>query len=462
MEHYQAVIIGSGQGGTPLAKKLAQAGWKTALIEKNLVGGTCVNVGCTPTKTMIASAKVANTLAQAEKWGIEVNSFQVNLPKIIARKTQVVEKFRGGSQKGLENTANLSLIFGEASFVNQKQILIQLKTGGSQTITADKIFIDAGTRPAVPDIPGLQEVDYFTSTTLMESEQLPEHLVIIGGGYIGLEFGQMYRRFGSQVTILDHNDHFLDHEDEDIAAEVQTFLQDEGIQIYTQAKTSKVVKNKEQISLTVNIASQETEITCSHILLAAGRTPNTDTLNLQAAGVKTTAKGYIEVNNKLETTTPHIYALGDITGEAKFTHISYNDYVILYHNLLENKEETTTNRLVPYCMFTDPQVGRVGLSESDARKKKLNFKVAKLPMSQVARAIETGDTRGLIKAIIDSNNGQILGATVVGQEGGEIMSLLQMAMVGKVNYTILKEMILAHPLYAEALNNLFLTLDKSE
>ncbi|MDQ4140618.1 MAG: mercuric reductase [Bacteroidota bacterium] len=461
MEHYQAVIIGSGQGGTPLAKKLAQTGWKTALIEKQQVGGTCVNNGCTPTKTMIASAKVANTVAQANIWGVEVNSFKINLPAIIDRKAQVVEKFRSGSQKGLENTDNLTLIFGEASFSGKKQIRINLNVGGSKTITADRIFIDAGTRPTVPDIPGLAEADYLTSTTLLDYLELPEHLVVIGGSYIGLEFGQMYRRFGSRVTILEHNERFLKKEDEDIAAEVQNFLQEEGIRILTQASATKVTKNNKEKLLTISTQDKEIEIACSHILVASGRTPNTNTLNLEAAGIQVNNKGYIIVNEKLETTAPDVYAIGDITGGPKFTHISYNDYVILFRNLLEQKNETTTNRMVPYCMFTDPQVARIGLSETEAWKKGININVAKLPMGHVARAIETGDTRGLIKAVVDAESGQILGATVVGQEGGEIMSLLQMAMVGRVHYKIIKEMIFAHPLYAEALNNLFLALEKS-
>ncbi|PSR55743.1 FAD-containing oxidoreductase [Adhaeribacter arboris] len=462
MEHYDAVIIGSGQGGTPLAKKLAQAGWKTALIEKELVGGTCVNNGCTPTKTMIASAKAAYTVAWAAKWGVEVPDFRVNLAAILHRKTQVVDQFRNGSQLGLENTANLTLIFGEAFFTGKKQIQITLTKGGSKVITANKIFIDAGTRPRVPDIPGLAEAGYFTSATLLDFNQIPEHLVILGGNYIGLEFGQMYRRFGSKVTILEHNKLFLKREDEDVAAEVQKFLRDEDIQIFTQASATRVTKTQNGLLITLETSGQESTMACSHILVAAGRIPNTNKLNVEAAGVKTDKQGYIVVNEKLETTAADIYALGDITGGPKFTHISYNDYVILYRNLLEQKHETTANRLVPYCLFTDPQVGRVGLTEKEARQQGQNIKVAKLPMTSVARAIETGDTRGLLKAIVDAESGQILGVAVVGQEGGEIMSVLQMAMVGKIDYKKMKEMVFAHPLYAESLNNLFLALDKTE
>ncbi len=460
MEHYDAVIIGSGQGGTPLAKKLAQAGWKTALIEKRFVGGTCVNDGCTPTKTMIASAKVAYTVAQAAKWGVEVSGFRVNLPTVINRKTEVVNSFRNGSQKGLESTANLTLLFGKAFFTGKKQVQINLPAGDSQTITANKIFIDAGTNPRVPAIPGLVDVGYFTSTTLLDFEELPAHLLILGGNYIALEFGQMYRRLGSQVTILEQSEQFLKKEDEDVAAEVRQFLEQEAIQILTQTKATKVTRSKEGIQVTITSSGKESEIVCSHILVATGRTPNTPKLNLPAADVKTDSKGYIVVNEKLETTASDVYALGDITGGPKFTHISYNDYVILYRNLLEQQNKTTTDRLVPYCLFTDPQVGRVGLTEKEAREQGLPIKVAKLPMTSVARAIETGDTRGLLKAIVAAETNQIIGVAVVGQEGGEIMSVLQMAMVGKIDYKQIKEMVFAHPLYAESLNNLFLALDK--
>ncbi|RDC63436.1 mercuric reductase [Adhaeribacter pallidiroseus] len=462
MKHFDAVIIGSGQGGTPLAKKLAQAGWKTALIERRFIGGTCVNDGCTPTKTMIASAKVAYTVAQAAKWGVEVPEYHLNLPAIIHRKTEVVHFFRNGSQQGLEKTPNLTVIFGEAYFTGNKQIHVNLKEGGSLIITADQIFIDAGTRPKVPDIPGLAEVGYFDSTTILDFTELPPHLVILGSNYIGLEFGQMYRRFGSQVTILEHNEQFLKREDEDVAAEVRQFLEKEEIQILTQTEVTCVTRHKKDIQLSVSSKGQVTEITGSHILVATGRKPNTDTLNLEAAGVEVDSKGYIVVNEKLETTAPGIYALGDITGGPKFTHIAYNDYVILYHNLLEQQNSTTKNRLVPYCLFTDPQVGRVGITEKEARQQGLNVKVAKLPMASVARAIETGDTRGLLKAVVDAETNQIIGVAVVGQEGGEIMSVLQMAMLGKIDYKQMKEMVFAHPLYAESLNNLFLTLDKPQ
>jgi pyruvate/2-oxoglutarate dehydrogenase complex dihydrolipoamide dehydrogenase (E3) component len=461
MKHYDAIIIGSGQGGTPLAKKLASQGWKTALIEKKDVGGTCVNVGCTPTKTMIASAKAAYAVMHANKFGVETTGYEINMQAIINRKNKVVESFRRGSQKSVERTENLDLIFGIASFVDEKKLQVVLNDGGEEEVSAKKIFIDVGTRAAIPDIEGLRDVGYLTSTTLMELQQVPEHLLIIGGGYIGLEFGQMYGRFGSKITIVESSERFLSREDEDIAEEVRNILKDEEIEIITNAQVMRVHKNSEIISVTVKVGDKEKEIYCSHILVSAGRTPNTDALNLEASGIKTNERGYIVSNEKLETSVKDIYVIGDVKGGPEFTHIAYNDYIILYNNLIEGKEETILNRPVPYTMFTDPQLGRVGITEQEARKKGLNIKTATLPMSHVARAIETGDTRGLMKAVVDADNGAILGVAIVGQEGGEVMSVLQMAMIGGITWQEIKDMIFAHPLYAESLNNLFMRLEET-
>ena len=462
MKNFDAIIIGSGQGGTPLAKKLAKQGWKTALIERKAVGGTCINVGCTPSKTMIASAKAAYDVAQAGKWGVEVRESIINMPAIILRKEKVVESFRKGSQEGLEKTENLSLIFGEASFTDAKTIEVVLNEGGKEMLTASKIFIDVGTRPSIPNIEGLKEVDYCTSTSLMELKEVPDHLLIIGGGYIGLEFGQMYRRFGSKVTILEFGNRFLSREDEDIAEEALKFMQAEGIDVFTDAQTTKVKKEGDLIIATVDVGGKERTIKCSHLLVSAGRTPNTDSLNLQSAGIKIDKQGYIIANKKLETSAEGVYVIGDVKGGPEFTHIAYNDYIILYNNLINGKDESIKNRMVPYTMFTDPQLGRIGITEEEAKKKGLNIKVAKLPMSHVARAIETGDTRGLMKAVVDAKSGKILGAAILGAEGGEIMSVLQMAMFGNITWMQIKDMIFAHPLYAESLNNLFMQLEKDE
>ncbi len=455
MKKYDAIIIGSGQGGNPLAKKLAEAGWRTALVEKQYAGGTCVNVGCTPTKAMIASAKAAYIAANSGDWGVEIPEFKVNISKVINRKDKIVESFRSGSQTSLEKTNNLDFIFGLASFKDQTKIHIQLNDGGTEEISAPKIFIDAGGRPAIPEIDGLQDCPYFTSTSMMELKEIPEHLLIIGGGYIGLEFGQMYRRFGSKVTILEHSERFLEKEDKDISEEISKILEGEKIKILTNVKVENIRKSNDHLTISFSIAKENKTIDCSHILLAAGRTPNTDLLNTKSAGIELDDRGHIVVNDKLETTAEGIYAIGDIKGGPEFTHISYNDFVILSGNLLNGKHQSIKDRIVPYTMFTDPQLGRIGITEQEARKKDLNIQVLKIPMEKVARAIETGDTRGLMKVIVDAKSGEILGAAVLGSEGGELMTLIQMAMLGKIKAPQLKYMIFAHPLYAESLNNLF-------
>ena len=459
MREFDAIIIGSGQGGNPLAKKLAEAGLKTALIEKDKIGGTCINYGCTPTKTMIASAKTAYTISKAAKLGIKSSLPEPDIQAILRRKTQVVESFRGGTAGGLNKTKNLEVISGTAAFTGTKQIEVTNADGSRENLTAARIFINAGTHPSVPDIEGIQNSGYVTSAGIMELKEIPEHLFIIGGSYIALEFGQMYRRFGSRVTIIERQDHVLAKEDEDITAEVQSFMKAEGIGILLNASVVKVEKDQSGLSLTISISGSEKTIKGSHLLVAAGRAANTEDLNLASAGVETDKKGYIRVNEFLETSAEGIYAIGDIKGGPKFTHVAYNDHLILAENILKNGRESTKHRLIPYCMFTDPQMGRIGLSEKEAREQGFSIKVATLAMSKVARAIETGDERGLMKAVIDSDTGQILGAAILGEEGGEVMSVLQMAMYGKIPYTQIRNMMFAHPLYSESLNNLFMTLD---
>jgi pyruvate/2-oxoglutarate dehydrogenase complex dihydrolipoamide dehydrogenase (E3) component len=459
MKSYDAIIIGSGQGGVPLAKKLAGNGWKTAIIEKDFIGGTCINFGCTPTKTMVASAKAVYNTSQSVNLGVKISDYKIDLKSIKLRKDKIVKRFRDSTLRGLQNTKNLTIIYGTASFVDKNRIAIKTNKG-IQVISGKKIFINAGGRPAIHPIEGLDAIDYLTSTSVMELTEVPEHLLIIGGSYIGLEFGQMFRRFGSKVTVLEFGEKFLSREDEDISCEIQKYLEDEEIKILLNTKAHKIAKRNKTIRVTVSTGTKTKIIKCSHLLIAAGRTPNSDLLNLNAAGVKVDNNGHITVNSKLQTNVKHIYCLGDIKGGPEFTHVSYNDYIILADNLLNNANRSIKNRLVPYCMFTDPQLGRVGITEQEARKKGLNIKVAALPMSRVARAIETGDTRGMMKAIVDADSKLILGAAILGEEGGEIVSILQMAMAGKIKYTHIREMMFAHPLYAESLNNLFMALDK--
>ncbi len=460
-KHFDAVVIGSGQGGTPLANTLGKAGWKVALVERRYIGGSCVNEGCTPTKTMVASARVAHLVRRAPDYGIETHPLKVNFKRIMERKQNVVEMFRNGGQRGLEKNPNVELIFGEAHFTGKNSLEVDLNDGGKQLLSAEKIFINTGTSPRIPDIPGLREVDYLTSRSIMELETLPEHLIVLGGGYIGLEFGQMFHRFGSQVTIIHRGTHLLSREDADVGEEIGKILSEEGISVLLQSQARTITRDTDQkIKVVVKTPEGEVEVVGSHLLVAIGRVPNSAELNLEQAGVRTDERGFITVNEKLETNVPGIYALGDVKGGPAFTHISYDDFRVLRENLLNNGQASIRDRLVPYTVFIDPQLGRVGLSEKEARAKGYAYQVAKLPMSHVARAIEMDETRGFMKALVDEKTEKILGCAILGVEGGEVMSVLQAAMMGNLSYKVIKEAVFAHPLLAESLNNLFMTLDR--
>jgi dihydrolipoamide dehydrogenase len=455
-KHYKAIIIGSGQGGTPLAQALAGKNLRTALIENTHIGGTCINEGCTPTKTMIASAKSAYNVNRSNDYGINVGEVSIDMKKIRERKRAIVKSFREGSENRLTDTKNLDLFMGTASFTGKKSISVKRNDGSVENLTADRIFINTGTRPFIPPIEGLDSVSYLDSTSIMELPEVPEHLVIIGGGYIGLEFGQMFRRFGSKVTIIQLGESLIPREDDDIIEEMTKILKDDGIDIMLNSKTKSVYQEDEkQINLSIDTPNGKEKISASHILIATGRKPNSDKLNLKEAGIKTDEKGFIKVNNKLETNIKDIYAIGDIKGPPFFTHISYDDFRIIRDNLLEGKSASIKGRPVPYTIYTDPQMGRYGLSEKEAKEQGINFKVAKMPMEYVARALEIDEIRGMMKAIINTDNNQILGCAILGVEGGEIMSMIQIAMMGKLQYTALKEGNFAHPTFAEALNTLF-------
>ncbi len=458
-EQYDAIVIGTGQGGKPLSIALAKAGWKTAVIEREYIGGTCINVGCTPTKTMYNSARVAYLARRAADFGVHSDRLSVNMAEVRARKQGVVDSFRDAGLRGIEKTDGLDLLRGEASFAGPHALEVRMNDGSRLRIVAEKIFINTGGRPAVPAIAGLENISYFDSTSIMELDQLPEHLLVMGGGYIGLEFGQMFRRFGSRVTVVQRADHLLNREDPDVADEVFKILCEDGLTVLLSTEVLRVGQEADGIGLTVRTPEGEQSLAGSHLLVAVGRTPNTDVLNLRAAGVETDKRGFVKVNDRLETNVPGVYALGDVNGGPQFTHVSYDDFRIIRTNVIEGGDATTLGRLVPYTVFMDPQLGRVGLTETEAKSNKLNIRVAKLPMANVARAIEMSETRGFIKAIVDADTNQILGCTVLGVEGGELMALFQMAMMGKVSYTVLKEAIFAHPTMAESLNNLFMKMD---
>lgn len=460
-EQFDAVVIGSGQGGNPLAVALAGAGMRSALIERKHVGGTCINEGCTPTKTMVASGRVAYLARRAGDYGVHTGPVSVDLKKVRQRKRDIVDSFRNGGQKRIENTQNLELIFGEASFTGLNTLSVRLNNGSQRTITAQRIFINAGTRASKPKLAGLDSVPFLDNVSIMELPEVPDHLLILGGGYIGLEFGQLFRRFGARVTIIQSANQLLTREDPDIAEEITKILREDGIEVVLNANAESVEKAADGIRVHVSSEGKSTTYSGSHLLIATGRVPNSDTLNLSAAGVQTDKHGFIQVNERLETSAHQIYALGDIKGGPAFTHISYDDFRILRSNLLEGKTASTKDRQVPYCVFIDPQLGRVGMSESEARHQGRKIRVTKLLMSSVARALEVDETRGFMKAIVDTETNQILGAAVLGIEGGEIMSVLETAMMGKLPYTALRDATYAHPTLAESLNNLFTAMDKA-
>jgi pyruvate/2-oxoglutarate dehydrogenase complex dihydrolipoamide dehydrogenase (E3) component len=458
---YDAIIIGAGQAGGPLSTALAQAGWKTAIIERVHVGGTCINEGCTPTKTMVASARVAYLARRAADYGVHTGPVTVDMTVVRQRKRNIVESFRNGSQKRIESTEGVDLLMGEARFTGPKLVEVRLNNGETRQLTAGTIFLNTGDRPLKPPLSGLDRVSALDSTSIMELDIVPEHLLVIGGGYVGLEFGQMFRRFGSQVTIVQRGKYLLNREDPDVAGEVAKIMREDGIEVLLETAPVQVEQLAGgAIQLTVRTAAGERTLNGSHLLLAAGRTPNSDWLNLAAAGVQVDKRGFIQVNERLETNVPGIYVLGDVKGGPAFTHISYDDFRIIRTNLLEGGNATIRDRLVPYTVFIDPQLGRVGLTETEARAQGRNIKVATMPMNYVARALETDEPRGFMKAVVDASNGQILGCAVLGIEGGEIMAILQMAMMGKVPYPVLRDAVFAHPTLAESLNNLFATLDQ--
>ena len=456
MAHYDVIIIGAGQSGGPLSTAFARAGKKTALIECEHVGGTCINEGCTPTKTMVASARVAYLARRAADYGVHAGPISVDMTVVRKRKRDIVDSFRGGSERRIKNTEGVDLLMGEATFTGPKTIEVHLNTDEILQLSATQVFINAGERPSRPRLEGIDDIPWLNSTSIMELDSVPEHLLILGGGYVGLEFGQMFRRFGSQVTIVQRGPQLLAREDHDVAEAVADILRQDGIEVLLQTSAARVKKAGEgHIELTVKTADGERILTGSHLLAAAGRSPNTEKLNLSATGVEVGKRGYIPTNDRLETNVSGIYALGDVKGPPAFTHISYDDYRIIRTNLIEKGHASIKERIVPYTVFIDPQLGRVGLSESEARQQGRNIKVAKMPMDYVARALEVDESRGFMKVIVDADTRQILGAAILGIEGGEIMSMLEIAMLGKLPYTVLQEGIFAHPTLAESLNNLF-------
>src|SRR5438128_2586126 len=455
---YDAIIIGAGQAGGPLSGALARAGRRTALIERVHVGGTCINEGCTPTKTMVASARVAYLARRAAGYGVRAGAVAVDIAAGRQRKRNIVNSFRSGSERRIQTTAGLDLLLGEARFIGASAVEVRT-AGATRQLTAPLIVINTGGRPTRPTLPGMDGVPTLDSTSVMELGELPEHLLVLGGGFIGLEFGQMFRRFGSRVTVVQRAPQLAPREDADVSEEIRRILCEDGVEVLLETKAARVGPAGDgRIRLAVQNGGDERALVASHLLLATGRSPNTEALNVGAAGVETDKNGFIKVNERLETSVQGVYAVGDVKGGPAFTHISYDDFRIIRTNVLEGGNATTRDRLVPNTVFIDPQLGRIGLSETEAREQGRKIQVAKMPMSYVARALEMDEPRGFMKAIVDMDTGLILGAAVLGVEGGEIMAGLQVAMMGRLPYTALRDAVFAHPTLAESFNNLFAAL----
>ncbi|MCH7825629.1 MAG: mercuric reductase [Acidobacteria bacterium] len=475
-ERFDAIIIGTGQAGKPVAVDLANAGWKTAIIERDQVGGVCVNVGCTPTKTMVASGRVAYLAGRAADYGVQTGAVEIDMGTVRRRKRDIVELFRTGNERRLGNTENLELIRGEGRFTGTQAIEVRLAQGGERLLEAETIFINAGARPRHPDIVGLDEVDGLDSTSIMELDEVPDHLIVLGGGYIAVEFGQLFRRLGADVTIVQRRDQLLPREDADVAEAIAEVLREDGVRLILGGEATQVAPTADGgVELTVEQTStagasdiesanhsgssaMTTKISGSHLLVAVGRLPNTERLGLESIGVEVDRRGNVIVDERLETNVAGVFALGDVNGGPAFTHIAYDDYRIVRDNLLGDGGATTEGRFVPYTVFIDPELGRVGITERQARQRDIDYLVAKMPMSHVARALETDETRGFMKVLVDGNSGAILGCAILGIQGGELATMIQIAMMGKLHYRKLKEATFSHPTLAESFNNLFLSL----
>lgn len=448
MTRYDAVVIGGGMAGLPLALKLGFKGRSVALIERDQLGGTCLNRGCIPTKTLIASARVAHLAREAAHWGVHAGPVRVKLPEVMRRKDDLVTSVRQGAETNVEKNPNVTLIRGEARFTGPHTLEVN-----GEAIEAAQVFINTGTRPAMPGIAGLGGVPFLDSTSALHLTALPEHLLVVGGGYIGVEYAQMYRRFGSEVTLVQRGPHLLSDEDEDIARALEHALTREGITVLTGTAATAVTGAEGQLRLTVRIDGAEHILEGSHLLIAGGRQPNTDGLSLEAAGIAVDAQGFIPVNDRLETEVPRIWALGDVRGGPMFTHTARDDARVVYENVTKNAGLSIRDRVVPYAVFSDPQLGRVGLTEGGARQLGYRVKVGRYDGHKIAKARAMGETAGFIKIVADADTGRLLGAAVLLAEGAEIVHELIAAMHLEAKYTDLQDMLHIHPTLAEGLSS---------
>lgn len=455
MARYDAIIIGTGQAGPFLARRMAATGMHVAVIERGLIGGTCTNTGCTPTKTLVASAYAAHLARRAAEYGIALEgSVGVDMRRVKARKDAIVEAKRARGEASLRNAENCDLIRGHARFVSDRAVRV-----GASLLEAERLFVNVGGRPVVPPIPGLAATGFLTNHTILDLEVLPRRLVIFGGSYIGLEFAQIFRRFGSEVIVVEHGPQLVGREDPDIAAAIHGILRDEGIEILLGANILRVEQRGDGIAAEVAQGAAGMTIEGSHLLVATGRRPNTDDLDLPAAGVQTDAKGFIQVDDHLRTNVPGIWALGDCNGRGAFTHTSYNDYEIVADNLLDGGTRSVADRIPAYALYIDPPLGRVGLTETQARRSGRSLLVGRLPMTQVARAIEKGETKGLMKIVVDRETQRVLGAAILGTGGDEVVHVIMTAMYADAPVRLLQWEMGIHPTVSELIPTLLEQLE---
>lgn len=452
-KQFDAIFVGAGQSAPFLAARFAQRGLNVALIEREHLGGTCVNDGCIPTKTLVASARAAHVAREAGRFGVRVGEVSVDMRAVKARKDAVVNQSVAGLTDWLGGMKTLTSIRGEARFVGPHTVRV-----GDDELSAPKIFINVGGRPAVPDWPGIHDVPYLTNSSMMAVDFLPEHLVIIGGSYIGLEFAQMYRRFGCRVSVIEAGPRLIAREDHEVSDAIRAMLEGEGVEVHVNVKNLAMTRAGDQVRVAFEVEGAPQSVTGSHLLLAVGRRPNTDGLGLELAGVATDARGFVVVDDELRTNVPGVWALGDVNGRGAFTHTSYNDFEIVAANVLDGGARKVSDRISAYALYTDPPLGRIGMSEAEVRASGRAALVASFPMARVGRARERGETTGFMKVLVDAQTGHILGAALFGIEADEVVQLLLLAMAADLPYTRIVQTMFIHPTVTELLPSLFAAL----
>ena len=456
-ERFEILVLGSGAGGKLLAWHMAQSGRRTAVVERRWIGGSCPNVNCMPSKNEIHSAKVASLVRHSAEYGARTGPVEIDMGTVRELKRHMVDRQIAAHLHNYE-TSGTELIMGSGRFVAPRTLEVQLNDGGTRLLVGDRVFINVGTHAAIPGVPGLEAARPLTNIEALELDYLPSHLIVLGGGYVGLELAQAYRRFGSRVTVIEHGPQIMSREDPDVSEALHRILTDEGIQFLVGAEILRVQgRSGNEVALVARAVSGEQTIEGSDILVAVGRIPNTADIGLDKAGVELAAHGFVRVNERLETSVPDVWAIGECAGSPQFTHVSEDDFRIIRDNLAGGTR-STRNRLVPYCMFTDPPLARVGLSEADARRDGVDVRVARLPISRVLRAQTTGETQGFMKALIGARHDRILGFTMIGAEAGEVVAAVQAAMLAELPYSRLRDAVLAHPTMAEGLGPLLSTV----